>query len=263
VGENPYYQHFACETFFQHHLPIDASSLTRWRKRIGEEGVEWLLTQSIEAGRKSGVIDESSVKRVAVDPTVMEKTIAYPTDARLYERARAQLVVLAQKVGVDLRQTYARLAPRLALQVGRYAHAKQFGRMRKALKKLKGYAGRVMRDLRRHLDDLPAGALRERVLDKLALVSHLLHKAPKGGDEIYALHEPEVDRIPKGKARVRHKFGCKVSVATTLDEGFIVGMRSFAGNPSDGHTLAPTMEQVEILSDQRPLCSALRLRPQQ
>ena len=84
-------------------------------------------------------------------------------------------MVLAQEAGVDLRQTYARLAPRLALQAGRYAHAKQFGRMRKALKRLKGYTGRVMRDLRRYLGDLPAGALRERVLDKLALVSHLLH----------------------------------------------------------------------------------------
>jgi IS5 family transposase len=250
--ENPYHQHFTGEVFFQHKLPIDPSSLTRWRKRIGEEGVEWLLTQTIEAGRKSGAIDESSVKRVAVDTTVMEKTIAYPTDARLYERARAQLVVLAQEAAVDLRQTYARLAPGLALQVGRYAHAKQFRRMRKALKRLKGYTGRVMRDLRRHLGDLPAGALRDRIAAKLALVSRLLHQQPRGGDKIYALHETEVDCISKGKARVRYEFGCKVSIATTLDEGFIVGMRSFPGNPYDGHTLAPALEQVEILTDQRP-----------
>ena len=124
--------------------------------------------------------------------------------------------------------------------------------MRKALKRLKGYTGRVMRDLRRHLGDLPAGALRERVLDKLALVSHLLHQAPKGGDKIYALHAPEVDCISKGKARVRYEFGCKVSIVTTLDEGFIVGMSIFPGNPYDGHTLAPALEQVEILTDQRP-----------
>ena len=136
--ENPYYQHLTGETFFQHRRPIDPSSLTRWRKRLGEEGVDWLLTQTIEAGRKSGVIDANSVKRVAVDTSVMEKAIAYPTDARLYQRARAQLVVLAQEAGVDLRQTYARLVPRLALQAGRYAHAKQFGRMCKALKKWKG-----------------------------------------------------------------------------------------------------------------------------
>lgn len=250
--ENPYYQHFTGETFFQHRLPIDASSLTRWRKRIGEEGVEWMLTQTIQAGQKSGVIDEGSARRVAVDTTVMEKNIAHPTDARLYERAREQLVVLAQEAGVDLRQSYARLSPRLALQVGRYAHAKQFKRMRKALKRLKGYTGRVMRDLRRHLQDIPEGGLRDRIIAKLALVSQLLHQQPKGSDKIYALHEPEVDCISKGKARVRYEFGSKVSVATTLDEGFVVGMRSFAGNPYDGHTLKETLGQVTVLTDRRP-----------
>ena len=250
--ENPYYQHLTGEVFFQHKLPIDPSSLTRWRGRIGEEGVEWLLIQTIRAAQKSGAIDEDSVKRVAVDTTVMEKAIAHPTDSRLYERARDQLVALAQEAGVELRQSYARLAPRLALQVGRYAHARQFKRMRKSLKRLKGYTGRVMRDLRRHLQDIPGGSLRDRIAAKLALVSHLLHQQPKGSGKIYALHEPEVDCISKGKARVRYEFGCKVSVATTLDEGFVVGMRSFAGNPYDGHTLRPALEQVEILTDQRP-----------
>jgi IS5 family transposase len=250
--ENPYYQHFTGETFFQHRPPIDPSSLTRWRGRIGEEGVEWLLTQTIRAGQKSGTIDEDSAKRVAVDTTVMEKAIAHPTDSRLYERAREQLVALAQEAGVELRQSYARLAPRLALQVGRYAHAKQFKRMRKALKRLKGYTGRVMRDLRRHLDDIPEGNLRDRIAAKLALVSQLLHQQPKGADKIYALHEPDVDCISKGKARVRYEFGCKVSITTTLDEGFVVGMRSFPGNPYDGHTLRQALEQVAILTDKRP-----------
>ena len=250
--ENPYYQHLTGETFFQHRPPIDPSSLTRWRNRIGEEGVEWLLTQTINAGLKSGAIDGDSLKRVAVDTTVMEKNIAHPTDARLFDRARAQLVTLAREAGVDLRQSYARLAPRLAMQVGRYAHAKQFRRMRKALKKLKGYTGRVMRDLRRHLRDIPTGPLRDRITAKLGLVSQLLHQQPKGRGKIYALHEPEVDCISKGKARVRYEFGCKVSITTTLDEGFVVGMRSFAGNPYDGHTLGPALEQVEILTEQCP-----------
>ena len=250
--ENPYYQHLTGETFFQQRMPIDPSSLTRWRGRIGEEGVEWLLTQTIRAAQKSGAIDDDSVKRVAVDTTVMEKAIAHPTDSRLYERARDQLVALAQEAGVELRQSYARLAPRLALQVGRYAHAKQFKRMRKALKRQKGYTGRVMRDLRRQLQDIRDGNLRDRIIAKLALVSQLLHQQPKGSDKIYALHEPEVDCISKGKARVRYEFGCKVSIATTLDQGFVVGMRSFPGNPYDGHTLRPALEQVEILTDQRP-----------
>ena len=72
--ENPYYQHFCGETFFQHRPPIDPSSLTRWRQRMGEEGVEWLLTKSEEekerpqwgvsptneAGRASGTVADKS-----------------------------------------------------------------------------------------------------------------------------------------------------------------------------------------------------------
>ncbi|MEA5163470.1 IS5 family transposase [Cereibacter johrii] len=236
--ENPYFQHFTGETFFQHRPPIAATSLIRWRKRIGEEGVEWLLTTSLD--------------EVAVDTTVMEKNIAHPTDSRLYERARAQLVDLARDAGIELRQSYARLAPRLAAQVGRYAHAKQFRRMRKALRTLKGYTGRVMRDIRRQLDEIPEGPLRERVLDKLVLVSRLLHQRPKDPGKIYSLHEPEVDCISKGKARVRYEFGTKVSIATTLKGGFVVGTRSLPGNPYDGHTLGEALEQVAILTGHPP-----------
>jgi IS5 family transposase len=250
--ENPYYQHFTGEVFFQHRPPIDPTSLTRWRKRIGEEGVEWLLTKTIEAGHASGAVAERSLEQVAVDTTVMEKAIAHPTDSRLVERARAQLVDLAREAGIELRQSYARLAPRLAAQIGRYAHAKQFRRMRKALRTLKGYTGRVLRDLRRQLSEIPEGPLRERVLDRLVLVSRLLHQTLKSTGRIYSLHEPEVDCISKGKARVRYEFGTKVSVATTLAEGFVVGMRSLPGNPYDGHTLAEALEQVEVLTDCRP-----------
>ena len=197
-------------------------------------------------------MEDSSLSRVSVDTTVMEKNIAHPTDARLYDKARRQLVALAAEAGITLRQNYNRLSPRLAMQAGRYAHARQFKRMRKALKKLKGYAGRVMRDLRRQLDAIPAGPLRERVLDGLVLVGRLLHQGPKSRGKLYALHEPELDCISKGKARKRYEFGTKVSLATTIDEGFVVGMRSMPGNPYDGHTLPEALEQVEILTGQTP-----------
>jgi IS5 family transposase len=250
--ENPYFQHFTGETFFQHSPPIHPSSLCRWRDRIGDEGAEWLLTKTIEAGRTSGAVKDESLSQVSVDTTVMEKNIAYPTDARLYEKARAKIVALAKEAGITLRQTYARKAPRLARQIGRYAHARQFKRMHKALKTLKGYTGRVMRDLRRQIDLIPAGAVRAAVLDALALTSRLLHQPTTGSGKIYALHEPDVDCISKGKARVRYEFGTKVSIATTIEEGFVVGMRAMPGNPYDGHTLTEALEQVEILTDQCP-----------
>ena len=133
------YQHFTGDAFFQQRPAIDPPSLTRWRKRIGEEGAKWLLTKTIEVGHTSGVVDDRSLSRVAIDTTVMEKNIAHTTDARLYEKARRKLVALADEGGVTLRQNYSRFALRRALQIGRYSHARQFGRMRKALKRLKGY----------------------------------------------------------------------------------------------------------------------------
>jgi len=251
-AENPYWQHFCGEAFFQHRLPIDPSSMTRWRNRIGEEGVEWLLTETIEAGKRSGAVKDSDLKRVTVDTTVMEKNIAHPTDARLYETARRKLVGLAREAGIGLRQNYNRLAPRLAGQAGRYAHARQFKRMRKALRRLKGYTGRVLRDIERQLDKVPEGALKARMMEMITLVNRLLAQKPKDKKKLYSLHEPAVDCISKGKAHKRYEFGTKVSVATTNRGGFVVGMRALPGNPYDGHTLAEALEQVEILTDQKP-----------
>jgi len=251
-AENPYWQHFCGETFFQHRLPIDASSMTRWRNRIGEEGVEWLLTETIKAGRRAGTVQDDHLKKVTVDTTVMEKNIAHPTDARLYETARRKLVGLAREAGIGLRQNYNRLGPRLSGQVGRYAHARQFKRMRRALRRLKGYTGRVLRDIERQMDKVVEGPLKSKLQDLVALVNRLLAQRPKDKKKLYSLHEPAVDCISKGKAHKRYEFGTKVSVATTTEGGFVVGMRSLPGNPYDGHTLHEALEQVEILTDRRP-----------
>ncbi|GKT26444.1 hypothetical protein AVHM3334_21035 [Acidovorax sp. SUPP3334] len=78
--ENPYWQFLCGETYLQTEAPIDPSSLTRWRKRVGEEGVQTLLAASIEAARRGGVVRASSVDSVIVDTTVMPKAIAHPPD---------------------------------------------------------------------------------------------------------------------------------------------------------------------------------------
>ncbi|MCL2886197.1 MAG: IS5 family transposase [Betaproteobacteria bacterium] len=249
--ENPYWQHFCGETYFQHEPPMDSSSLSRWRKRIGEAGVAWLLTQTIEAARKAAVIKAASLEKVIVDTTVMEKAIAYPTDSRLLERGRQHLVKLADRLGIQLRQNYNRQAPRLAGQVGRYAHAKQYRRMHATLKKLRTVVGRVWRDIDRQRSRV-APEQAAKVASILARVRRLLDQKPKDKNKLYSLHAPEVECIAKGKARHPYEFGVKVSVATTHREGLVVGIRSLPGNPFDGHTLAEAIEQVEILTEQKP-----------
>ncbi|WP_280192866.1 IS5 family transposase [Delftia sp. PS-11] len=245
--ENPYWQFFCGETYLQTEAPIDPSSLTRWRKRVGEEGVETLLAASIDAARRGGVIQKTSVQQVIVDTTVMPKAVAYPTDSRLLDRSRQHLVKAAEDHGLRLRQNYNRVAPRLAAQIGRYAHAKQFKRMKKALRTLRTRVGRVHREVCRQLHVLPEAA-KAKVQDLLQRTGRILTQRTKDKNKLYALHAPEVECISKGKARTPYEFGVKVSIATTLKEGLVVGMRSMPGNPYDGHTLAETLEQVGILT---------------
>ena len=127
--ENPYWQVFAGEIYLQTRPPIDPSSLTRWRKRLGETGVEEMLSLTLVLAQGLGMLKESSLKTVIVDTTVMPKAIAHPTDSRLLERTRQHLVKAARACGLKLRQSYSRVAPQLARQVGRHAHARQFKRM--------------------------------------------------------------------------------------------------------------------------------------
>ena len=215
--ENPYWQFFCGETYLQTELPIDPSSLTRWRKRIGEEGVETLLAASIDAAHRGGAVRSSSMQQVIVDTTVMPKAIAHPTDSRLLDKSRKHLVKAAEDNGLQLRQNYNRVAPRLAAQIGRYAHAKQFKRMNKAVRTLRTRVGRVHREVQRQLHMLPETA-KAKVQDLLQRTGRILTQRAKDKNKLYALHAPEVECIIKGKARTPYEFGVKVSIATTLKE---------------------------------------------
>ena len=153
--------------------------------------------------------------------------------------------------GIKLRQNYNREAPRLAAQIGRYAHAKQYRRMKKSLRTLRSRVGRVMRDVGRQIDRIDPKR-QGRAQNLLGRVNRILTQRTKDKNKLYALHAPEVQCIAKGKARTPYEFGVKVTVATTLKEGFVVGMRSMPGNPYDGHTLEEAIEQVSILADRKP-----------
>jgi len=183
--ENPYGQFFCGETYLQTELPIDPSSLTRWRKRIGEAGVETLLMATIEAARRGGVVKASSADRVIVDTPVMPKAIAHPTDSRLLERSRQHLVKVAQEHGMALPPELRRTAPRLAAQIGRYAHAKQFKRMRKAVRTLRTRVGRVQREVARQLAALPEQA-QAKVRGLLARTGRILTQKTKDKNKLYA-----------------------------------------------------------------------------
>ena len=249
--ENPYYQFFCGELSFCHRLPFDRSSLTHWRQRLGEAPLVALLQESLSVAHKTRALATRDLERVVVDTTVQPKAIAHPTDARLCHRALEKLVDRAKRNNLPLRQSYLRVAKRAAIMVGRYTHAHQFNRARRALKFLRTRLGRVIRDINRKIAGDPA--LGERFADLLALAVRVRFQGHRQrGPKVYALHAPEVECIGKGKARAPYEFGCKVSVATpaTKPKGgqFVLHAKALHGNPFDGHTLGPVIAELEALT---------------
>jgi len=241
--ENPYWQYFCGFKYFQHNLPIDSSSLTRFRKRFGESGSEKLLEELIQTAKREGHLKRRDLDKVNIDTTVQEKAIAFPTDARLYYKMREVLVRAAQERGINLRQSYKWLAKRALSKQGRYSHAKQMKRSRKEVRKLKSYLGRVYRDIKRKEPE-PDSELRR----LLQLAERLQEQKRDSKHKLYSIHEPDVECISKGKAHKRYEFGNKVGMVTTSKKNWIVGIKAFHNNPYDGHTLKESIEQAERLT---------------
>jgi IS5 family transposase len=210
---------------------------------VGAAGVEQLLKQSLDAAQRAGGLQPAECKRVNVDTTVQEKAIAFPTDARLYHKARRTLVRLARVLQYKLRQSYERLGKQALARQGRYGAAQQMKRARQQTRQLRTYLGRVLRNLERFVGPLKEGQAR-----LLLLARRIFAQQRRDHGKLYSVHAPEVACIAKGKAHKRYEFGAKVRVVTTNRQGWIIGIDAEPGNPYDGATLGPALQQAERLS---------------
>lgn len=238
--ENPYWQYFCGYAYMEHTFPIDPSSMSRWRHRVGPERMEILLKETFSTAVRQKYVKPSDAAKIIVDTTVQEKAIAFPTDARLYLKSIHRLVKLAKERNIDLRQSYVRVSKKAFFKQSRYARAKQYKRATKLTQKLKTYLGRLIRDIERKViapDDLLAAMLErtKRIHDQKRDDSH----------KLYSLDAPEVECISKGKTPKRYEFGCKVSLSITHRNNWITSSAALHGNPFDGHTLSATIERSE------------------
>lgn len=240
--ENPYWQYFTGNVFFEHEFPIDSSSMSNWRKYLKSSGAEKMLSESIKSGLRGGFIKKSELKRVNVDTTVQEKAIRYPTDSRLYHRLLEKLVKQAKSEGINLRQTYERVSVKTLHKQSSYARAGQFKRAGKQGKKLKIYLGRVVRDI-----DRKKSCSSPKLEELLVLSRRILSQRKKDKNKLYSIHEPHVECISKGKIHKKYEFGCKVSYVTSSRANWVLGAKAIHGNPYDGHTLKTALEQSSAL----------------
>ena len=246
--QNPYFQFFCGEGFMQHVPPVDPSSLSRWRRTLGKRGVSRLLAATIKAGERAGLVNRSSFENLIIDITVMHKDIAFPLDRDLCDKARKRLLKLARKCGLRPRRTYTKLAKGLLRKVYRLGRGRKFKQMGEALVELRRFTELVAADIRRQLSLAHRPDIRERIEEELALVEKLVKQRRDDSNKLYSLHEPHVDCISKGKARMPFEFGVKYSLAVTHKECFVVGAMTFPGAPYDGHTLAEALGQAEEMT---------------
>ncbi len=234
--ENIYYQYFSGERSYACGVPCEASELVHFRNRIGEEGIELIFKESIRINGKDG-----SEQEATTDTTVQEKNITYPTDNKLHRKIIKKCVAIAGKEDIELRQSYTRTVKKLLMEQRFRNHPKNKGRARKADRKVKTIAGRLVRELERKL--LPS--LHQ---DTLELFKKVLLQKKTDSHKIYSLHEPHTQCMSKGKEHKKYEFGSKVSIITTKTTGVIIGALNIEKNMHDSKTLQPALEQQQRLT---------------
>ena len=243
--ENPYWQYFCGEAYFQYDKPYDPSEFVHFRKRIGEVGAQKILKLSIS------LFDSKEVheKEVLIDTTVQEKNITFPTDSKLHKKIIEGCRKISKKEGIKLRQSYTRTVKQLMIEQRFREHPKKRKKANAAARKLKTIAGRLVRDVERSLDDIDRLGYYD---EQLWLYYRVLGQKRDDKNKIYSFHAPEVKCISKGKEHKKYEFGNKSSFVITKKSGIVVGAMAFEDNIYDGHTLEPQLAQVEDLLGRLP-----------
>jgi IS5 family transposase len=245
--ENPYWQYFCGFEFFVHELPLDSSSMTRWRKRAGTKGFENMLSETLAVAERTGELKQKDFNRVNVDTTVQEKNVTFPTDAKLLSKGIELIARNSRREGIALRQSYVRLAKKQLRDSSRYAHARKFKLAEKCVRTLRTYLGRILRDVTRKAPDISESF--SKVIER---AKRIYSQKKTDKDKLYSYFAPEVSCIAKGKAHKKYEFGCKTSIVNTSQGNWIVGGSACHGNPFDGHTLAGSLQQMERIARHYP-----------
>ena len=245
-AENCYYQYFSGMQIFTPRIPCVPTELVAFRHRIGESGAELILKESIRINRTND--DDNVGNAVSLDSTVQEKNITYPTDDKNYKKIIKKCWKIADEEGIDLRQSYIRIVKDLSFKQRFKKHKNGAKEARKAAKKIKIIAGRLMRELGRKL---PLGRLSV-YLPYLKTAQKVLSQKRGDSHKIYSLHEPDVKCYAKGKEHKKFEFGSKASIMVDQSSGIIMGAINFTESLHDSKTIPEALEQYLRLTGEQP-----------
>ena len=239
--ENPYWQHFCGEVYFQYRLPFDPSDFVHFRHRIGAEGMQKIFKQSIDLFGEDVIRKE--VREVRIDTTVQEKNITFPTDRKLYEKTIEYSKRIAKNKGIKLKRTYTFEIRKLKAQLRFARKPKNYKKLNKTQRKLHRIAIKIYNDLVEQMNPIPQSEY-----PIFEVLYRVLTQEREDSNKVYSIHEPEVLCIAKGKEHKPYEFGNKSSFAYTRHAGIIVGAMAFEDNAFDSHTLKPQLEQIRELT---------------
>lgn len=241
---NPYMQFFTGETKFTHRFPCDPSDFVHFRKRIGEAGVEKIFAHSVALHGK-----DAKTKQMMSDTTVQGNNTTFPTDAKLAKQVIDRCREIAQREQIELRQSYKFVSKKLLRDSHNASHPKRRKKASKAKKKLRTIANRLLRELQRKL---PSEQLAKHAQD-LALFSKATNQQRHDKNKVYSLCKPFTACRAKGKAHQQYEFGNKAGLMTTTGKTIIItAIEAFMGNPYDGNTIKPLLEQSSRLHNHVP-----------
>lgn len=245
-SENCYYQYLSGMQIFTPSIPCVPTELVAFRQRIGEPGAELILKESIRINRKRD--DDNFGNAVSLDSTVQEKNITYPTDDKSYKKIIKKCWKIADEEGIDLRQSYTRTVKFLSFKQRFKKHKNGAKEARKAGKKIKIIAGRLIRDLARKVPLERLGVH----LPYLKIAQQVLSQKRGDSNKIYSLHEPDVKCYAKGKEHKKFEFGSKASIMVDQSSGIIVGALNFTESLHDSKTIPEALEQYQRLTGEQP-----------
>ena len=202
--ENPYWQYFCGEVYFQYKLPFDPSDFVHFRKRIGEAGMKKIFKQSIDLFGEDMIRRE--VKEVRVDTTIQEKNITFPTDRKLYEKSIDYCKRIAKAEGIKLKRTYTMEIRKLKHQLRFARKPKNYKKLNRAQQKLHRIAMKIYRDLVTQLNPIPKQAY----METFNVLYRVLIQKKNDTNKVYGIHQPDVHCIAKGKEYKPYELETKV-----------------------------------------------------
>ncbi len=240
---DPYFQFFCGEEFFCHEFPIDPSGLTRFRQKISEDGMNKILQETIRIGSNLNLIkSKKDLSEITIDSTIQEKNITYPTDSRLYNKARKALVKQAKDYNLDLRQNYNILAKKALFLRGLYQRQRKNKLAKKQDRKLQTYLRRVIADFERKSDKNQLEESQQIIIK----AKRILNQKINDKNKIYSWHESEhIMCFSKGKMHKKYEFGSKTTISATNKSNFILSVITEGKNRYDGHILNEVIKKTE------------------